>query len=67
MLNADEVRLVLWYRSLGNLERLAINCWLITGDARLIVWLRIRLFGSQAHYLAEVAASMGVDQFPLHH
>lgn len=40
VLSYNEIFTVAWYRSLNTLERLAVNCWLKTGDDRLICWLR---------------------------
>jgi hypothetical protein len=40
MLSTQELVFFEWYRSLNTLERLAVNCWLRTGDNRLILFLR---------------------------
>jgi len=35
-----EKEILLWYKSLTTLERVALHCWLSEGDIRLFAWLR---------------------------
>ncbi|CAG1013071.1 hypothetical protein ANRL4_04830 [Anaerolineae bacterium] len=39
-LSGQELKFIVWYRTLTTLERLAVNYWLTTGDSRLIAFLR---------------------------
>lgn len=39
MLTDYELKVIAWYRGLPPLERLAVRCWLHTGDIRLMVAL----------------------------
>ena len=39
-MTAEQKELLDWYSSLSNLERLALNYWLLTGDVRLLLPLR---------------------------
>lgn len=61
MLTDNECKLILWYRSLSNVERLALNCWLLTGDTRLIMWLRFRLLCCDTHQFLKVTPPVGIN------
>lgn len=39
-LSTKELVALAWFRSLRNLEQLAVRCWLYTGDNRLLLSLR---------------------------
>lgn len=64
MLEVRAVHVVEWYRSLSNLERLAVNCFLRTGDDRLIVFLRER--SERLKCFSYHAAPDGTYQLTLH-
>jgi len=55
---------VIWYRTLDNLERLAVNYWLTTGDTRLIDALRQRSERLQRFNYQSVPYRR--DEFALH-
>ena len=51
-LSVEEIAFVKWYRQLPTLERCAVNCWLRTGDPRLIFPLWDRLFVDTSDFRA---------------
>lgn len=57
-----ELALIAWYRNLPNVERLAINAWLRTGDIRLMFHLWERLLGEYAQRLLQIAAPESSEQ-----
>lgn len=52
--STDEQQLIAWYRALTRLEQMAINCWVMTGDSRLVLQLWSRIFAGEAHQFLEV-------------
>lgn len=61
-MNDREKLLIAWYRSLDNICRLAVDCWLKTGDYRLVRFLSVRLFGSEAHQIAQITTPEGCEK-----
>lgn len=62
MLSEDELILVGWYRNLNNVERLALHCWIYSGDISLMLRLWERLFSQYAEQLLHIAAPESGEQ-----
>lgn len=39
-MSEHDKRVIMWYRNLETIERLAIHAWLLRNDGRLVAWLR---------------------------
>lgn len=54
MLTVADLVLIKWFRVLSDVEQAAIQCWLETGDSRLMLCLN--LICRNLHQIAEIAA-----------
>lgn len=57
-LKADELALLLAYRRLESLKRIAINCWLTRADPRLALFL-FAVLRNDLHQGGPIAAPVG--------
>lgn len=53
---SPESTIFLWYQGLTTLQRLSVNCWLTTGDPRLLFFV-FPDFAKHYQYLARVLST----------